>query len=408
MNNDVTASHSVNPPRHLTLIVALLTMIGPFTIDTYLPSFPAIEAEFDISRALLSQSLGFYLAAFAVSTLFWGPLSDRLGRRLVVISTLLLYLFASVGCAMAGDYGSFLLFRLLQGVAAGGGLAAGRTMIRDVHSPQDAQHAMSRVMMLFALAPAVAPVIGGWLHDAFGWHSVFYFLALYSGLALVMILLWIPETLPVSMRQSFHPINVARTYGRALVHRRFQSLVFMVACYFGGMFLYVVGAPTVIFDFLKLGVNDFGILFVPLVAGIIFGAWLSGHLAHRWHAERTVTLALTLMALGAVLNAAQALAMIPQVVTAIVPLVFYTAGVGVAMPAMTVLSLDCFPYNRGAASAVQGFIQMMGNAFIASLAVPLLGHRPDWLALGQLALVGVALLLWRYLPAQAVPSTEHL
>lgn len=401
MESDVPVAHSETPPKHLTLIVALLTMIGPFTIDTYLPSFPAIEAEFAVSRALLSQSLAFYLAAFAISTLVWGPLSDRLGRRAVVVSTLLLYLLASLGCAMAGDYGSFLFFRLLQGVAAGGGLAAGRTMIRDVHSPQDAQRAMSRVMMLFALAPAVAPVIGGWLEDAFGWHSVFYFLALYSALMLVLVLLRIPETLPTSMRQSFHPLSVVRVYGRTLIHRRFQSLVFMLACYFGGMFLYIAGAPTVVFDFLKLGVDDFAVLFVPLVGGLICGAWLSGRLAHRWHVERTITLALTLMTVGAVLNTAQALYLSPLLVTTIIPLVFYTTGIGIAMPAMTVLSLDCFPHNRGAASAVQGFIQMMGNALIASLAVPLLGHRPDWLALGQLSLLVITLLLWRYLPAQA-------
>lgn len=384
------------PPKHLTLIVALLTMIGPFTVDTYLPSFPAIEAEFDVSRALLSQSLAFYLAAFAISTLVWGPLSDRLGRRMVVLSTLLLFVFASIGCAMAENYSSFLFFRLLQGVAAGGGLAAGRTMIRDVYSPQDAQRAMSRVMMLFAVAPAIAPMIGGWLHEAFGWHSIFYFLALYGGLVLVMVLLRVPETLPVLMRQSFHPANVARVYGRTLVHRRFQSLVFMVACYFGGMFLYIAGAPTVVFDFLNLDINDFAFLFVPMVAGMICGSWLSGYLAHRWQVERTITLALILMTMGTVLNVAQALLLSPQVVTTIVPLVFYTIGIGIAMPAMTVLSLDCFPKNRGAASAVQGFFQMMGNALIASVAVPLLVHRPDWLALGQLTLVVIALVLWRY------------
>ena len=396
------AVHSQTPPKHLTLIVALLMMIGPFTIDTYLPSFQAIEAEFEISRELLYQSLGFYLAAFAIFTLIWGPLSDRFGRRVVVVSTLLLYLIASIGCSLAGDYGTFLFFRLLQGVAAGGGLAAGRTMIRDVYPTQEAQRAMSRVVMFFALAPALAPVIGGWLEHVFNWNSVFYFLAIYSGLMLVLVLLRVPETLPVSMRQSFHPLNVARVYGHTLIHRRFLSLVFMLACYFGGMFLYIAGAPNVIFDFLKLGVSDFAVLFVPLVGGIICGAWLSGRLAHRLHAERTVTLALTLMTFGTVLNTVQALSLSPHIVTTLIPLVFYTTGVGIAMPAMTVLALDCFPHNRGAASAVQGFIQMMGNAFIASLAVPLLARHPEWLALGQLSLIVITLLLWRFLPAQAV------
>ena len=175
-----------------------------------------------------------------------------------------------------------------------------------------------------------------------------------------------------------------------------------MACYFGGMFLYIAAAPTVVFDFMKLDVNDFWVLFVPLVSGLILGSWLSGYLSHRWHAERTVTLALTLMTVGTVLNATQALSLSPMVVTSIIPLVFYTTGIGIAMPAMTVMSLDCFPHNRGAASAVQGFVQMMANALIASLAVPMLDQHPAWLALGQVSLVVITLLLWRYLPARSV------
>ena len=391
--------HTQTPAKHLTLIVALLTMIGPLTIDTYLPSFPAIEADFDISRALLSQSLAFYLVAFAVSTLVWGPLSDRLGRRVVVLFTLGFYVVASLGCALSNDYATFLLFRLLQGVAAGGGLAAGRTMIRDVYNPQDAQRAMSRVMMLFAIAPAVAPMIGGWLHEAFGWHSVFYFLAIYSAMVLLLVTWLIPETLAPAQRQSFHPASVARVYGRTLVHRRFQSLIFMVACYFGGMFLYIAGAPTVVFDFLKLDTTDFYMMFGPMVGGMICGAWLSGQLAHRWPRERTMTLALTLMSCGSLLNAAQGLFLEARVITAIAPLVFYTIGIGIAMPAMMVMSLDCFPQNRGSASAMQGFVQMLSNAFIASLAVPFLSDHPAHLALGQLALVAIALMLWWRIPA---------
>ncbi len=373
-------------------------MIGPFTIDTYLPSFPDIEAEYGISRALLTQSLAFYLVAFACSTLILGPLADRLGRRLVVLTTLLLYLIASIGCALSSDYHSFLIFRLLQGIAAGGGLVAGRAMIRDVYNPQDAQKAMSRVMMLFGLAPAFAPIIGGWLHDAFGWHSVFYFLAIYSSLIFMLILFRIPETLHHSMRQSFHPAHVARIYGRTLTHRRFQSLAFIVACYFGGMFLYVAAAPTVIFDFLRLDSNDFGILFMPMVGGLIAGAWLSGYMAHRQSAEKSITQALVIMAIGTALNSIQALYMPPGIYNTIAPLILYTLGIGIAMPAMTILSLDCFPQNRGSASAMQGFVQMLGNAIISSIVVPILSVAPAWLALGQTGLIAFALLLWVFIP----------
>lgn len=393
-------SHTQTPPPFLATIIALMTMIGPFTIDSYLPSFPDIEAEFNISRALLSQSLGFYLGAFAIATLFIGPLADRLGRRHVILISLILYIAASVGCALANDYSTFLMYRIIQGTVAAGGLVAGRAIIRDVYSPQDAHKAMSRIMMLFAIAPAIAPIIGGWLHDLFGWHSVFYFLAIYAGLIFLLVFFYIPETLQPSQRQSFHPAKVARVYVRTLMHRRFQTLIFVVAFYFSGLFLYIAGAPAVIFEFLKLGTNDFGVMFVPLVGGLIFGSWLSGRLAHRLPMERTIKLALMFMVTGSALNLLQAVALIPMIITSILPLILYTTGVGIAMPAMTILALDCFPANRGTASALQSFVQMMGNAFIASLAVPLLQLQPNYMASGQFLLVVAALLLWWRLPAQ--------
>ena len=382
-----------------------MTMIGPFTIDSYLPSFPDIEAEFNISRALLSQSLSSYLVAFAISTLILGPLADRLGRRHVIFGSLLFYIAASIGCALSTDYNTFLIFRLLQGAAAGGGLVAGRAMIRDVYSPQDAHRAMSRVMMLFAVAPAIAPIIGGWLHDLFGWHSVFYFLAIFAGAVFFLVYFYLAETLVTAQRQSFHPIKVARVYGRTLVHSRFLILVFVVASSFGGMFLYIAGAPTVMFDFLKLGSTDFGLMFVPIVIGLILGSGLSSRLAHRWPIERTIKLALTLMVLATLLNVAQAFWLTTMISTTVLPLALYACGMGIAMPALTVMALDCFPNNRGTASALQGFMQMMGNALIASLAVPLLSFQPSYLALGQLALLVCALLLWWLLPRIKIEQT---
>lgn len=388
-------------PKHLTTIIALMTMIGPFTIDSYLPSFPDIEAEFNISRALLSQSLGFYLAAFAIATLFFGPLADRLGRRRVILVSLIIYIVASTGCALSDNYSTFLLFRVIQGIAAAGGLVTGRAIIRDVYSPKDAHHAMSRIMMLFAIAPAIAPVIGGLIHDLFGWHSVFYFLALFSALIFILVLFYIPETLEAAHRQSFHPVNVARVYARSLIHRRFQSLIFIVAFYFAGLFLYIAGAPTVIFDFLKLESNDFAYMFVPLVAGLIMGSWLSSRLAHRWEIEKTIKLALSLMLFGALLNGLLALLLPASIFTTIFPLIFYTMGTGIAMPAISVLALDCFPKNRGTASALQGFVQMMANALIASLLVPLLHYQPVYMASGQIVLLACALFLWWQLPPAA-------
>jgi len=393
-------------PRGLTLIVALMTMIGPFTIDTYLPSFPTIEDEFNISRALLSQSIASYLIAFALSTLVLGPLADRLGRRKVILLSLLCYIAASLGCALSVDYNSFIFYRLIQGAAVGGGLVAGRAMIRDVYNTQDAHRAMSHIMMLFAIAPAIAPVIGGWLHDFFGWHSVFYFLAIYAVLVFLLVFFVIPETLAVEQRQSFRPLKVMRVYGRTLVHARFLILVFIVANFFAGIFLYIAGAPTFIFDFLNLQSDDFGVLFVPMVAGLILGSALSAGLAHRWPIESTIKLALIIMILGALLNVMQSLYLNTMLATSVIPLVLYSCGTGMAMPAITVMALDCFPNNRGTASAMQGFIQMTANALIASIVVSLLSFQASHFALGQALLLSVALLFWWRLPEEAPAKIE--
>jgi DHA1 family bicyclomycin/chloramphenicol resistance-like MFS transporter len=165
-----------NRSRNLTIFATLLSMIAPFSINTYLPSFPDIEAEFGISRAMLSQSLAVYLLAFAISTLVWGPLSDRFGRRLVILVSMAVYTVASIGCALANSADMLLFLRVVQGLTASGGVVAARAMIRDANSAEDARRAMSQVVLYFALAPALAPLIGSWLHDQFGWRSVFWFL----------------------------------------------------------------------------------------------------------------------------------------------------------------------------------------------------------------------------------------
>ncbi len=382
--------------RHLTVIAALLAMIGPFSIDAYLPSFPDIEIEFGISRAILSQSLAVYLVAFAVSTLAWGPLADRFGRKLVILISMALYTLGSIGCALAENAEIFMLLRVVQGLAASGGFIAGRAMIRDAHDAEAAHRAMSQVMMLFALAPAIAPVLGGWLHDQFGWRSVFWFLGVFGSLLVLMGFL-IKETLHDEQRRSIHPATVMRVYFGALSHKRFPALVLCVSLSFGGLFLYIAGAPTVIYDFLGLGSDDFGWLFIPIVAGLMLGASISGRLAHRWPAHKTISAGLLVMMAGTALNLVTVNSAAAGIVTVVGPMVLYVVGLAVMMPAITVLALDCLPTHRGTAASMQGFLQSVTNAAVASIAVPLL--NTNWLdfVTGQLAFLLVAAGLWYYL-----------
>ncbi len=382
--------------RHLTVIAALLAMIGPFSIDAYLPSFPDIELEFGISRAVLSQSLAVYLFAFAISTLFWGPLADRYGRRLVILFSMALYTLGSVGCALANSAETFMLLRVIQGLAASGGFIAGRAMIRDAHDAETAHRAMSQVMMLFALAPALAPVLGGWLHDQFGWRSVFWFLSIFGSLLVLMGFL-IKETLHNEQRRSIHPATVMRVYFGAISHKRFPALVLCLSLSFGGLFLYIAGAPTVIYDFLGLGSDDFGWLFIPIVAGLILGASISARLAHRWPAQRTISVGLLVMMAATALNLITVSLFPVGIITLVGPLVLYVTGLAVMMPAITVLALDCLPTHRGTAASMQGFLQSVTNAAVAGIAVPLLNTR--WLdfVTGQLVFMLVAAGLWFHL-----------
>jgi DHA1 family bicyclomycin/chloramphenicol resistance-like MFS transporter len=378
----------------LIVTIALLTMIGPFSIDTYLPSFPDIESTFGVNRTLMLQSISFYLVASAVMTLFWGPLSDRIGRRHVILGSSVVFTLSSRGCAWSASYSSFLLFRVVQGMAASGGMVAGRAMIRDAHDSHSAHRAMAYVMMLFALAPAIAPVIGGWLHDTWGWRSVFLFLALYGAVMILMTLVLLRETLAPGNRRSFHPANVLRLYTSTTRHAQFMALVLALGVSFAGLFTYIAGSPTVIYDFLGLDSDHFAVQFVPMTLGIVTGSFISGRLAHRWQTRHIVWLGFLLMALASVFNLIQSTWLTPTIFRVIAPLVVYALGMALALPGITILALDCFPENRGMASAVQAFVQVTMAALTTSLIIPLLGATILGMASAQALCLLCSLLLW--------------
>jgi DHA1 family bicyclomycin/chloramphenicol resistance-like MFS transporter len=309
------------------------------------------------------------------------------------MGSLAVYVLASAGCALADTATTFIGWRMLQGFAASGGMIAGRAMIRDAHDATSAHRAMAQVMLVFALAPAIAPVLGGWLHDHYGWRSVFGFLCLFGGLLVGMTAV-IRETLPEAQRQSVQPRVVARIYGRTLQHRHFPLMVLSFGCTFAGIFLYIAGAPTVIYDFLGLGADDFGVQFIPMVGGLMLGAFASGRLSHRFTPERIVGIGFGVLATTVVLNLAQAALLEATVLYTVGPLVIYAFGTAMIMPAITILALDCFPHHRGTAASMQGFFQMVINAAVAGLAVPALHTQRQYFVIGQALLLVLALGLW--------------
>jgi len=383
----------------------MLSMIGPFTIDTYLPSFPDMEQDFGISRALMTQTLGAYLIAFAISTLVWGAITDWIGRKPVILMALGSYCLASIACASAASYEQFLLFRILQGLGIGGSLIAGRAMVRDLLDTKEAQQVMAKAMVLFAISPAIAPIIGGWLHDAFGWRSVFWFLTIYSGSVFLFSLISTRESLSKNNRNSIHIHKVSRVYLKTLSNPHYLRLVFTLALAFSSFFLYIAGAPTLLFNVLNIEPSQFYILFIPVVTGIMLGAFISNHLIKRISNRQMINLFLGLMLCIAVINFAVTHTLPASILSLLIPLVFYSLSLASIMPIFSILIINCFPKNRGSASAMQSFIQMGFNGLSVSFIVALLGPHPENFASAQLALVVGAVLLW--LLDRRVNSNRH-
>lgn len=378
----------------LIMVVALIGMLAPFTIDTYLPSFPAIEAELSANRDLLSQTLAIYLISFAMATLVWGPMADRWGRKPIILTSLIGYLAASFLCALAQNIETLLLGRALQGTLLAGSLVASRAMLRDVFQGDEAQKAMALMMMLFTMAPALAPIIGGWLEVHMGWRSVFYFLAIYSVVIIMLFSVRIKESQSPEHVQSIHPARILKGYWQSLVHPQFLRLVAAQGLIIGGFFVYVAGAASVIFDHLKLGEQDFWVLFVPVVSGVLFGSILIHRITHRFKTTTLINIAFTLASLAVTLNLIFETFLPVHVGLVISPLVLYSFAFAMANPGLSLVALDCLPSQRGLASSVQSLFQMGMAGLVAALVVPYVHHSLQWMALSQAILLTLALLLW--------------
>ena len=378
----------------LAVILAALAMIGPFTIDTYLPSFPHIGAEFAATPAQLQQTLSLYLFTLALMTLFHGTLSDSFGRRPVILASLAVYALASIGCAMAASLPQLLLWRALQGLSAGAGIIVGRAIIRDSLEGHAAQRLMSLVTMIFSIAPAIAPVIGGWLQGAIGWRAIFWFLTLYALLLIAGTVRWLPETHPLAERQPFHAGPLLRNYRRLGSDRRLVLLCVMIAFNFSGFFLYIVSAPAVIYGLLGMTEKDFAWLFVPGIGGVMIGAFFSGRLASRITPRRSVSIGFMIMCAAAVFNIAYCAMLPPALPWTVLPVMMYTVGMALAMPSATLLTLELFPKLRGMTSSLQGFAHSLFAALTAGLVSPLVSGQALTLALAMAALMLMGWLAW--------------
>ncbi|MCG2633545.1 MAG: multidrug effflux MFS transporter [Gammaproteobacteria bacterium] len=378
----------------LAMLVAAAAAIGPFSVTTYMPSFPEIMLQMGATDLQMQQTLSAYLATFSLMMLFHGALSDAFGRRRVVLAALSLYVLASIGCFFADTIGELTLARAGQGLGAGSGMVVGRALLRDRYAGHHAQRMLAQVMMVFAVAPGVAPIIGGWLQAHWGWRSVFLFLSLTGISVLTVCLFALPETLARERRQPFHPGHLLMNYFSMLQNTRIVALVAAVALNFGGMYVFIIAAPVFVIKHLGLGVTEFGWLMVPLVSGMILGNFIAHRVAVIWSPAKTIVRAYGLMIFAALLNLAVQGLLPVHLPGSMLPMMIYSCGMSLAMPSLSLMVLNQAPEMRGTVSALQGFAQTANNALIAGVWVPLLSGQRFTLALGMLMMCGCGLTAW--------------
>lgn len=380
----------------LVFVLAALAALAPFAIDTYLPAFHIIANELGTSELAIQQSLTFYLLPYAVMTLCHGAISDAIGRITTIKWGLGIFVIASIGCVFAPNIQTLWLFRALQGMSGGTGNTVARAMVRDLFEGPQAQRVMATVQMLFGIAPAVAPILGGVLLGIH-WQAIFIFLALYAAVTLWAAMRYLPETMPADKRVRFSVGTIARTYSSMLANRPFLVLITSLGLNFSAFFIYVLASPVFLVKHLHLNSHQFGYLFVPTVAGMMLGSWLARRTAGKISSAQTLRWSFSWMLLVATgnvmlqtLNAGSEIWWL-----AIMPIALFNVGMAMAMPVLSIAALDCYTKLRGTAASAQAFMQMLCSTLSSAIIVPLVWHSTLMLSVAMLVMAVLSAgLMW--------------
>ena len=376
-------------PLFLSVLLASLAALAPFAIDTYLPAFPAMGADLLAEPVALQQSLTFYLLPYAIMTLWHGAISDSIGRIPTIKIGLGVFLLASIGCAFAQNVETLWFFRALQGLSGGAGNVVARAMVRDLFEGPQAQRVMATVQMLFGIAPAIAPIIGGLLLGIH-WQVIFIFLALYSGFAFFAVAHYLPETMPPEKRLPLSAKQVIKDYRIIFSDAEYFRLVFSISANFAGFFLYVIASPMFLVKHLGLSAQQFGYMFIPTVCGMMIGSYLAKRAAGIYTRQQVVKWAYAWMSFTVVGNVI-ACYFLSHTLWLILPIAIFNVGMALAMPVLSIAALDRHPKIRGTAASGQAFMQMFLSSVSSGLVASLVWNSTFAMAC---AMAGYCLIGW--------------
>lgn len=379
-------SHSI----FLVYVLAALAALAPFAIDTYLPAFHVIGASLGANDLQVQQSLTFYLLPYAVMTLWHGAISDAIGRITTIKWGLGIFVLATVGCAFAPNVETLWFFRALQGASGGAGNTIARAMVRDLFEGPQAQRVMATVQMLFGIAPAVAPIIGGFLLGIH-WQAIFIFLAIYAAITLWAAIQFLPETMPAEKRLKLSFNNVVSSYKTIFSDHDFTKLVIALGANFSGFFIYVLASPVFLGKHLGLSPQQYAFLFIPTVIGMVIGSYLAKHVAGKYAPNKVVKFGYAWMGLMALINVLLCYTQPTGLVTNILPIALFNIGMAICMPIISISALDRHPKIRGTAASGQAFMQMLLSTVSAGIVVPFVWYAPSGLAIAMLAYVLIGL-----------------
>jgi DHA1 family bicyclomycin/chloramphenicol resistance-like MFS transporter len=378
----------------LTALLAAMTAIGPLTTDMYLPSLPDIAQKLDATTAQVQLTVSSYLFGFALGQIVYGPVSDRHGRKPVLFVAVTLYSVATLACALSSSIDMLMAARFVQALGGSGGIVLARAIVRDLYSGARAGRELSLIGAVMALAPVLAPLIGGVLQTGFGWRSVFFTLLGAGLLSAAIIVPLMPETLSVRSSEPVSPVSMFRSYRVLARNPAYLAYLGLASTSFAGLFAWISGSSFVLQYLYGLTPFQFGVAFAVGSVGYMIGTTYAVRLVMRLGIDRTLGVGCAAMAIGGVGMVLAIAFGLTSAASLVLPMALYLGGMGMVLPQALAGAMTPFPERAGAASALLGFIQQTGSALCGAVVGLLLGTSAWPLVIAVAAMGCASLLLW--------------